>query len=173
MTFLPGAFLPRIARIALCAVVCASIGCAAPFRAGAPVDVDKRWYGTVYKQDGNIVQWGSMMWGLQNEDGRRAARTMGGGAALVVAGAFATGYGIGGLSNGEGTGYAALVTAGAAALVAGEVLLYSGNARLEAAVRSYNEGLRPSATRATIVPWAAPAAGGHDRCVAAGVAVRF
>lgn len=168
------------ARAAATLAACAALaGCGAPFRAGTRVDVEKRWYGTTYRQDGRNLGLPSLLDGLEQveasrEDARAARRYVGGGLATTVVGGFGLGYGLGAAQHGEGDAYVALAVAGAAVLAAGGVLYWTGVRRLDRAVEAYDAQLATPAPRAALAPWLAPVRGARaDRCVAGGIAVRF
>ncbi len=153
-------------------LLCACAACAAPFRAGAPIEIEKHWYRPVYKQDGKTVSPGSLLAGLEGDDAGRARRSVSGGVTLTVVGAVAAGWGLGGAMSGGGDGDVALAAAGAGVLVIGQVLVSSGYDRLERAIRAYN-GQLPSASRPMLAPWMAATSARGSRCVVGGLALEF
>jgi hypothetical protein len=167
-------------RLAVAAALSLSLtGCVArpalpKFRAGAPVEVEKRrLHDRVYRQHGQEVDLSSLLSALEGSeasraDARSARRWATGASALfVLGGAAALGY----LAvHDEDAGWA-VAGAGVGAAVGSVVAGRVADDRLERAVRSYNGALAPPT--ALVVPWAGTIRGAQDRCVAAGVALRF
>jgi hypothetical protein len=169
--------LPRLAVAAALALSLA--GCVArpalpKFRAGAPVEVEKRrLHDRAYRQDGQEVDLSSLLSALEGHDAssadaRSARRWATGATALIwLGGAAALGY----LAVDDDDAGWAVAGAAAGSLVMSVVASRVADGRLERAVRSYNGTLAPPT--AQVVPWAGTIRGAQDRCVAAGVAVRF
>jgi hypothetical protein len=170
---------PKLRLAVATALALSLTGCAAgpalpKFRAGAPVEVEKRRLrDRVYKQDGQAVDPRSLLAALEGSEasraGARSARrwATGASALLVLGGAAALGY----LAvHDEDAGWAVASAAGGASVLS----VFAGRVaddRLERAVRSYNGALPPPT--ALVIPWAGTIRGSQDRCLAAGVAVRF
>lgn len=169
--------MPPKHRLAVAAVLALSLtGCAPSlpkFRAGAPVEVEKkRLRGRVYKQDGQAVDLPSLLSALEGTDASsadaRGARRWATGASVM--GALGAAAALGYIAvDGEDAEWAA--GAGVGALLVSLVAQRVASDRLERAVRSYNGAL--ASPTALVVPWAGTIRGSQDRCVAAGVAVRF
>ena len=167
--------VPLIASLAACA------GNRATFRAGVPVEIDRKSRGPVgvvaYKQAGEPVDVASLIAGLENVDASRgdarAARNYSWSAGLLAGlGGFGLGYGLVSGVAGHDSGWT-VATAGAGLAVIGLGLGYLGAKRLDRAVEAYNAQQRPTASHPIIAPWAATVDGGRGHCVVGGLAARF
>jgi hypothetical protein len=170
--------MPRKLRLAAAAALAFSLAGCGPalpqFRTGAPVEVEKKTLRRRFKQDGQDVDLRSLLAGLEavdaaREDARIARRWFVTATAATAVAAAVVGYGA--VTGFDGDGGWAIAGAGAGAGALMVVAGHRGERRLERAVRSYNGAL--ASPTALVVPWAGTIRGSHDRCVAAGVAVRF
>jgi hypothetical protein len=170
----------RTLRAAVAAVLSVPLAACVPalpkFQAGAPVEVEEKALGHAYKQDGEAVELGSLLSGLENvesarDDARSARGWLTGGTVLAAFGGAGLGYGLVAGMDGESSGWA-VAGAGAGVSALALVLGHVADGRLERAVRSYN-GARSPAPTAFLVPWAGTIRGAQDRCLAAGVTVGF
>ena len=102
----PGGPVNGPVRASLCAALLAGVGCAAPFRAGAPIDIERHWYGDVYRQGGKRVDVLSIASGLEHvegarQDARNARSYLTGSVVLGITGGVAIGLALGAALNAD------------------------------------------------------------------------
>jgi hypothetical protein len=168
-----------VRTIFVSAVAVVLSGCFASIDRAKAIEVERRWYGTVYAQRGDQLDYWGMMSALESEEVarphvERSRRYFYGATTTAVAGGLSLGFGIGELnrSGGNPTVGWTLVGVGVAFLIPMEVLASAQRSAMEDAVAAHNSLIRGDAPAAAGVcelrgPWIAALPDGRGGTVRA------